>query len=46
MRGVWVKSMIIMLMLAKKIVSLRVMRIVAIRSEGYDMWRHGCMMKK
>ena len=46
MRGVWVKSMIIMLMLAKKIVSLRVMRIVAIRRGGYDMWQHGCMMKK
>ena len=46
MRDVWVKSMIIMLMLAKKIVSLRVMPIVAIRRGGYDMWRHGCMMKK
>ena len=46
MRDVWVKSMIIMLMLAKKIVSLRVMRIVAIHRGDYDMWRHGCMMKK
>ena len=46
MRGVWVKSMIIMLMLAKKIVSLRVMRIVAMHVLCCATWRHGCMMKK